>query len=558
MDIKNILRTALSQALNAACEQGKLNLPDGATLPEAFLEVPPRKELGDFATNLAMQSSKVFRTNPRVIAQAIIDTFVCPQVDRLEIAGAGFINVFLVPSMPYQILASMLAKGSEFGQLPKKQHPKIQLEFVSANPTGKLHVGHGRGAAFGGSLANLMLAAGYNVQKEFYINDAGNQIDNLAKSVEARYLELLGVPCEFPEDGYHGQDIIDTAGRIIAAHGDNYLHVDRTERLSILKEYALVEKLQGLKDDLADFGVTFDNWFSERSLYQADKINAACAQLAQQGYLYEQDGAKWLKSTDFGDDKDRVVIRDNGVPTYLAADIAYHQNKLERGFDKLINIWGADHHGYIARVRAAIQGLGYSGDCLEVLILQMVSLYRDGQLVKMSKRTGQSITLSELIEEVGKDAARYFFVMRSIDSQLDFDMDLAIEKSSDNPVYYVQYAHARICSIFRQLQELNIAADITLDVSTLATLTMEAELDLIKKLSGYEDELEYAAIERAPHRIAHFVYELASLFHTFYNQCRIVGVDPQLQRARISLVRLVKINIVHALNLMGVSAPDRM
>lgn len=558
MDIKNILRTALSQALNAACEQGKLNLPDGATLPEAFLEVPPRKELGDFATNLAMQSSKVFRTNPRVIAQAIIDTFVCPQVDRLEIAGAGFINVFLVPSMPYQILASMLAKGSEFGQLPKKQHPKIQLEFVSANPTGKLHVGHGRGAAFGGSLANLMLAAGYNVQKEFYINDAGNQIDNLAKSVEARYLELLGVPCEFPEDGYHGQDIIDTAGRIIAAHGDKYLHVDRTERLSILKEYALVEKLQGLKDDLADFGVTFDNWFSERSLYQADKINAACAQLAQQGYLYEQDGAKWLKSTDFGDDKDRVVIRDNGVPTYLAADIAYHQNKLERGFDKLINIWGADHHGYIARVRAAIQGLGYSGDCLEVLILQMVSLYRDGQLVKMSKRTGQSITLSELIEEVGKDAARYFFVMRSIDSQLDFDMDLAIEKSSDNPVYYVQYAHARICSIFRQLQELNIAADITLDVSTLATLTMEAELDLIKKLSGYEDELEYAAIERAPHRIAHFVYELASLFHTFYNQCRIVGVDPQLQRARISLVRLVKINIVHALNLMGVSAPDRM
>lgn len=558
MDIKNILRTALSQALNAACEQGKLNLPDGATLPEAFLEVPPRNELGDFATNLAMQSSKVFRTNPRVIAQAIIDTFVCPQVDRLEIAGAGFINVFLVPSMPYQILASMLAKGSEFGQLPKKQHPKIQLEFVSANPTGKLHVGHGRGAAFGSSLANLMLAAGYNVQKEFYINDAGNQIDNLAKSVEARYLELLGVPCEFPEDGYHGQDIIDTAGRIIAAHGDKYLHVDRTERLSILKEYALVEKLQGLKDDLADFGVTFDNWFSERSLYQADKINAACAQLAQQGYLYEQDGAKWLKSTDFGDDKDRVVIRDNGVPTYLAADIAYHQNKLERGFDKLINIWGADHHGYIARVRAAIQGLGYSGDCLEVLILQMVSLYRDGQLVKMSKRTGQSITLSELIEEVGKDAARYFFVMRSIDSQLDFDMDLAIEKSSDNPVYYVQYAHARICSIFRQLQELNIAADITLDVSTLATLTMEAELDLIKKLSGYEDELEYAAIERAPHRIAHFVYELASLFHTFYNQCRIVGVDPQLQRARISLVRLVKINIVHALNLMGVSAPDRM
>lgn len=558
MDIKDILRTAFTQALHAACAQGKINLPEGAVLPEVFLEVPPRKELGDFATNLAMQSSKVFRTNPRVIAQAIADTFSCPQVDRLEIAGAGFINVFLVKSMPYQILSGMLAKGSEFGQLPKKEQPRIQIEFVSANPTGKLHVGHGRGAAFGGSLANLMLAAGYNVQKEFYINDAGNQIDNLAKSVEARYLELLGVACEFPEDGYHGQDIIDTAKKIIAEFGDKYLHVQQAERLNELKEYALAEKLQGLKDDLAEFDVTFDNWFSERSLYQADKINAACEQLAKQGYLYEQDGAKWLKSTAFGDDKDRVVIRDNGIPTYLAADIAYHQNKLERGFDKLINIWGADHHGYIARVRAAIQGLGYSGDCLEVLILQMVSLYRDGQLVKMSKRTGQSITLTELIEEVGKDAARYFFVMRSIDSQLDFDLNLAIEKSADNPVYYVQYAHARICSILRQMQELNIADDITLDIDTLSTLTMEAELDLIKKLSSYEEELEYAAAERAPHRIAHFVYELASLFHTFYNQCRIVGVEPDLQRARISLVRLVQTNIVHALNLLGVSAPERM
>lgn len=558
MDIKSILRTAFIQALNNACSQGKLNLPEGASLPEVFLEVPPRKELGDVATNLAMQSSKVFRTNPRMIAQTILDNFVCAQVERLEIAGAGFINIFLAKSMPYQILASMLAKGEQFGQLPKKEQPKIQIEFVSANPTGKLHVGHGRGAAFGSSLANLMLAAGYNVQKEFYINDAGNQIDNLAKSVEARYLELLGVACDFPEDGYHGQDIIDTAKKIIAESGDKYLHVAAEVRLNELKEYALQEKLQGLKDDLAEFDVTFDNWFSERSLYQADKINQACAQLEQKGYLYEQDGAKWLKSTAFGDDKDRVVIRDNGVPTYLAADIAYHQNKMQRGFDKLINIWGADHHGYIARVRAAMQGLGYNGDCLEVLILQMVSLYRDGQLVKMSKRTGQSITLSELIEEVGKDAARYFFVMRSIDSQLDFDLNLAIEKSSDNPVYYVQYVHARICSIFRQLQELEINNEITMDVDVLSTLTMEAELDLIKKMSAYEEELEYAAAERAPHRIAHFVYELAGLFHTFYNQCRIVGVDSNLQRARISLVTLVKANVVHALNLLGVSAPERM
>ena len=558
MNIKDTLRTAFTQALHTACTQGKLRLPEGTVLPEVFLEVPPRKELGDFATNFAMQSARIFKTGPRVIAQAISDCFVCSYVERLEIAGAGFINVFLVNSWPYELLASMLHNQNNFGNLPKMAAPKIQIEFVSANPTGKLHVGHGRGAAFGSSLANVMLAAGYNVQKEFYINDAGNQINNLAVSVEARYLELLGQKVEFPEDGYHGQDIIDTAKALLEKYGDKYLTSEPEQRRDIFKEFALQEKLAGLQADLADFGVTFDNWFSERSLYAADKINLACDRLAQAGYLYEQDGAKWLASTKLGDDKDRVVIRDNGVPTYLAADIAYHQNKLERGFDKLINIWGADHHGYIARVKAAIAALGYPGDPLEVLILQMVSLYRGGELVKMSKRTGQSVTLTELIEEVGKDAARYFFVMRSIDSQLDFDMTLAIEKSSDNPVYYVQYAHARICSIFRQLAELNISADSTADPAVLSLLTCECELDLIKKMGGYEEIIAEAAADRAPHKIAHYVYELAGLFHTFYNQCRIVGVDPGLQQARIALVSMVRTNIVHALGILGVTAPDKM
>lgn len=558
MDIKDILRKAIQEVLQNICTKGILNLPEGAQLPEVQLEVPPRKELGDFSTNIAMQASRVLRCNPRIIAQALVDNLKCEQVQRLEIAGAGFINLYLVNDWPYQMLASVLDKGADYGNLPKMTSPRIQLEFVSANPTGKLHVGHGRGAAFGSALANLMLAAGYNVQKEFYINDAGTQIENLAKSVNARYLELLGEACEFPENGYHGEDIISTAKNIIDQDGSKYLNVSEEERLIIFKEIALVEKLNGLKQDLAEFGVTFDNWFSERSLYREDKINKACTVLTEKGYLYEQDGAKWLRSTDFGDDKDRVVIRDNGIPTYLAADIAYHQNKLERGFDTLINIWGADHHGYVARVKAAIAALGYKAEALEVLILQMVSLYRDGQMVKMSKRTGQSITLSELIEEVGKDAARYFFVMRSIDSQLDFDLNLAIEKSSDNPVYYVQYAHARICSIFKQLQDLGINCSITKEIDKLQLLTHESELNIIKKIGSYEEEIAYAAKERMPHKIAHYVYELASLFHTFYNQCRIVGVESDLQQARISLISATKVTLIHALGILGVTAPERM
>lgn len=558
MDIKNILRQAIQQVLQDVCSQGILKLPEGIELPDVQLEVPPRKELGDFSTNIAMQASRVFRCNPRIIAQTIVDNLQCPQIERLEIAGAGFINLYLVNNWPYKLLASILDKGQDYGNLPKRITPRIQLEFVSANPTGKLHVGHGRGAAFGSSLANLMLAAGYNVQKEFYINDAGTQIDNLAKSVNARYLELLGQEFEFPESGYHGEDIVKTAKNIIEQDGDKYLQISEIERLTIFKEFALVEKLNGLKQDLADFGVTFDNWFSERSLYRDDKINKTCEILTEKGYLYEQDGAKWLRSTDFGDDKDRVVIRDNGIPTYLAADIAYHQNKLERGFDTLINIWGADHHGYIARVKAAISALGYEGESLEVLILQMVSLYRDGHMVKMSKRTGQSITLSDLIEEVGKDAARYFFVMRSIDSQLDFDLNLAIEKSSDNPVYYVQYAHARICSIFSQLQDLGVDCLITKDPEKLQLLTHETELNIIKKIGSYEEEITYAAKERMPHKIAHYVYDLASLFHTFYNQCRIVGVESDVQQARISLISATRVTLTHALSILGVTAPERM
>ena len=388
----------------------------------------------------------------------------------------------------------------------------------------------------GSALANLMKAAGYDVSQEYYINDAGNQMHNLAASVNARYLELYNIPCEFPENGYHGEDIVVTAKRIQKKYGDSFIHMPEAERLEKFQSIAKDEKLAALREDLEAFNCHFDVWFSEQSLHDAHKIEEAVAELEKKGYIYEKDGAKWFRSTDFGDDKDRVVIRDNGVSTYFAADIAYHRNKYERGFDRLINLWGADHHGYIPRVKAAMQALGYDPSHLEILILQMVSLYRNGELVKMSKRTGKSVTLNELIEEVGTDAARFFFIMRSMDSQLDFDLTLATEHSNDNPVYYVQYAHARICSILRQMADEKITLDPNADLSVLKE---PIEIDLIKKLNDYTELIDTAALERAPHKIAHYTYELAGMFHSFYNQCRVLGVDPALQQARLALITAV-------------------
>ncbi len=554
MDIKNILAAAITAAAQKAIAQGTLK--EGA-LPEVLLEVPPQKEFGDFATNFAMQSARSLKCNPRMIAQAVIDNLDCAYIAKMEIAGPGFINFYLKQDWMYDMLAQIIAQGEDYGNLKNASKERIQIEYVSANPTGPLHVGHGRGAAVGSSLANLMKAAGYDVTREYYINDAGNQINNLAASVNARYLQLQGQEVEFPENGYHGHDIIETAERIIRIYGDKFLHMDEKERLEQFRTIALKEKLAALKEDLAAFNCEFDVWFSEQTLHDANAIKSACDLLTERGYLYEKDGALWLKATEHGDDKDRVVIRDNGVPTYFAADIAYHRNKFERGFDRVINLWGADHHGYIARMKAAVGALGYSPEQLEVLILQMVSLYRNGELVKMSKRTGQSVTLNELIEEVGTDAARFFFTMRSIDSQLDFDMTLATEKTNENPVYYIQYAHARICSIMRQLAEAGISECSAAELK-LASLTEPEELALIKKLGEYPEMLQRAARDRAVHNVAHYVHELAGLFHSFYNQCRILGVDSDVQQARIALVKAVGHVIRHALGILGVSAPERM
>ena len=574
MDIKDILAAAIKAAAQKAIDSGSLK---PGVLPEVMLEVPPQKEFGDFATNFAMQSARSLHCAPRQIAQAVVDNLDCASVERMEIAGPGFINFYLKQNWTSDLLSSIIAAGEDYGNLPANDFGRVQVEYVSANPTGPLHIGHARGAAVGSAMVNLLRAAGYDVESEYYINDAGNQMNNLAASVNARYLQLLkledmgGVPADltvkqldemptgipFPENGYHGYDIIETAQRIIRIYGKEFVALDEKERLAKFLEIAYKEKLAGLKEDLEAFGVTFDVWFSEKSLHEANKIHEAVDFLKERGYIYEQGGALWLKSTEQGDDKDRVVIRDNGVPTYFAADIAYHRNKFERGFARVINLWGADHHGYIARVKAAVNALGFDANNLEIMLLQMVRLYRNGDIVKLSKRTGETITLRELMDEVGTDAARYFFCMRSLDSQLDFDMTLATEKSNENPVYYIQYAHARICSIARQLAEAGIstvsASDLKLD-----TLTAPEELALIKKLGEYPELIARAARERAVHSVATYTYELAGLFHSFYNQCRILGVDTDLQQARIALVKAVGHTIRHALGILGVSAPERM
>lgn len=551
MDIKDTLTAAIKEAAQSAINDGIF--PSGV-LPAVALEVPPQKEFGDFATNFAMQSARVFHKNPRQIAEELASRIKGDWLEKVEVAGPGFLNFYLRGNVIYNSFKKILKQGESFGNLPKKDAAKIQVEYVSANPTGPLHVGHGRGAAAGSALVNLLRAAGYTVESEYYINDAGNQMNNLARSVNARYLELLGKKVDFPEDGYHGQDIIDTAQRIIDKNGDKYLNMTEDERLNIFKDLAYVEKLAALKEDLAAFNVTFDNWFSERTLHP-EAVQAAVKILKDNGNIYEKDGALWLKSTAYGDDKDRVVIRENGVPTYLAADIAYHHNKYERGYGRLINIWGADHHGYVCRVKAAMQALGHDASKLTVLLLQMVALFRGGELVKMSKRTGKSVTLNELMEEVGTDAARYFFLMRSLDSQLDFDLDLATKKSNDNPVYYIQYAHARIMSIFRQAEEngLKLTENVNLEL-----LTDESEIELIKRIEEYPEEIERAARDYAPHRIANYAYSLAGLFHSFYNRCRIMGVDKDLAEARLALLNVTAHVIRHALGILGVSAPEHM
>lgn len=555
MEVRDQLKEIIEKAKDAAVAAGEL--PAGDYAPVQRLEIPKAKEFGDYSTNCAMQWARTAHKAPRMIAEAVVSHIDTPLVSRAEIAGAGFINFFLTADTVYSELRNILAAGPSYGDLPKTQKDRFLVEYVSANPTGPLHIGHARGAAYGSALINLLRAAGYDVYSEYYVNDAGNQIDHLAESINARYLQLCGMDAEIPEDGYHGQDIVETAQHILDRDGKIYLDMPEEKRLETFKDIGLKEKLAALRKDLHDFNVDFDNWFSEKSLYP-EQAEAALKTLKDEDNLYEKDGALWLRTTKNGDDKDRVVIRTNGVPTYFCSDIAYVGNKIRRGYNKLIDIWGADHHGYIIRLKTAMKFLGYNPDDFEIMLLQMVTLLRDGEPVKMSKRTGQAVTLRELMDEVGTDAARYFFCARTLDSQMDFDIDLAKKQSSDNPVYYIQYANARIHSLFQQAKEAGVTWDAQFKDTDFTALQEECELDLIKKMENYRQLLAGAAAERAPQRVAKYAYELAALFHHFYRECRILGVEEKTTQARLGLITAVQYVLVHALNILGISAPEHM
>jgi len=556
MNVVEQVQTKLKEEIKAAVI--KAGLAEEAQIPDAVLELPKDKAHGDYATNMAMQLARVAKKPPRKIAEELVENFDKNKasIEKIEIAGPGFINFYMNNSYLTDLIPTILNAGERYGESTVGNGEKVQVEFVSANPTGDLHLGHARGAAVGDSLSNVLAKAGYDVSREYYINDAGNQINNLALSVEARYFQALGEEREMPADGYHGVDIIGIGKKLAEEHGDKFAKMSDKERFDAFRQYGLEYELEKLKKDLEAFRVGFDVWFSETSLYQNGKIEKALEVLKEKGHIYEEDGATWFRSTTFGDDKDRVLIKQDGSFTYLLPDIAYHQDKLQRGFEKLINIWGADHHGYIPRMRAAIQALGYEGETLEVEIIQMVQLYKDGEKMKMSKRTGKAVTMRDLIDEVGLDATRYFFAMRSSDTHMDFDLDLAVSQSNENPVYYAQYAHARICSILRQAEEQGFAVDVNADFSLVAA---EKEVDLLKKLGEFPQAVAEAAQKRVPHRVTNYIFDLASAFHSFYNAEKVLDAEQKERTAaRLGLIKSVQISLKNALDLIGVSAPEKM
>ena len=523
-------------------------------LPEIEVEIPREDEHGDYASNLALALGGKLDRNPRQLAEKIAENLEAEIIENVKVAGPGFINFWLDDSWLYETVDKILALKEEYGQTDFGQNKRVQIEFVSVNPTGPLHVGHSRGAVVGDTLASIMQEAGFEVEREYLINDAGNQMDLLGKSTFLRYQELFGREVDMPENSYKGEYVIDIAQDLKAEYGDSLLGKSGAEAEEIAREFAYEKILKIIKEDLHEFGIEFDNWFSERTLHQEGRIEKAVEKLRDKGYIYEEDEAVWFASSEFGDDKDRVVIKSNGSPTYMGADIAYHLDKINRGFDKLINVWGADHHGYIDRMKASVEALGYERDLLEIIIVQIVNLMSGDEKLPMSKREGEFVTMRELMEEVGLDAARYFFIMRSTDSHFDFDLDLAKKESKDNPVYYIQYAHARICSIKDNTEEL--AAD--LESADLGLLEDEAEKELLQYLAYYPEEIKQAARQRAPHRLANYIYDLANAFHVFYNKCQVLTEDRQLSLARLKLVEAARIVLVNALNIIGVSAPEQM
>ncbi len=583
--MKQIITDLIAQAL--------LELEQNSQIPSQLgssIQVTPARNpgQGDYATNIALMLAKPAGMAPRALAELIVARLPTAEViQRVEVAGPGFINFFVESSAGNSVIQRILRQGEDFGRSELGQGDRIQVEFVSANPTGPLHVGHGRGAAFGATLANLLSFVGYQVQTEYYVNDAGRQMHILGTSVWLRYLELCGETIGFPSNGYQGDYIWDIAATLHrengerfhksaaqscadvcadAPEGDKEKHIDGLianaqallgeDEYRIVFDLALNTLVEVIRIDLQAFGVEFDCWFSERSLSDDGLIAQVIARLQDNGHVYEKSGALWFRSTDFGDEKDRVVRRENGQTTYFASDIAYHMNKFDRGFDKLINIWGADHHGYIARVKASLNALGYAADNLEIQLVQFANLFEKGEKVAMSTRSGDFVTLKQLCQDVGLDAARFFYVMRKVEQHMDFDLDLAREQSSDNPVYYLQYAHARICSVRRQCAHKGLGVSIT--DANLARLDNSHEQALVKQLSRFPERIEAAANRREPHQIVNYLRELANHFHSWYNAHQFIVDDTELRDARLALAAAISQVLCNGLKLMGVSAPDKM
>lgn len=534
--MKTILKEEISKALN------KMNVDANIDI---LIDIPQDKSHGDYSSNIAMQLTKVLKCNPNVIANNIKDNINNELINKIEIAGPGFLNFYVKKDYLFDNINNVIKMNDDYGKCNLGNGKKINIEYVSANPTGFLHIGHARGASYGDSLSRILKKANYDVTREYYINDAGNQINNLEKSIKVRYNNIIGIDEELPENGYHGKDIIVVAQSIYDEYNNNVPE-------GIFRKKGIEFLLNKIKKDLKDFDVDFDTWFSETSLYQNKDVENTLNVLTNKGYTYESEDAIWLKTTEFGDEKDRVLVKSDKNNTYLLPDIAYHINKYNRGYDNLIDVLGADHHGYIARLKASIEMMGYDSNKLDVKILQMVRLLQDGEEIKLSKRTGKTLTLSDLINEVGKDATRYFFAMRSLDSQMDFDMTLATKKSNENPVYYVGYAHARICSIIKEYSG-------TIDtIDKYETLTSDYAINLIKKVYEFTEVVSTSAKKREPHLITNYVYSLAQAFHTFYAHEKVLSDDEKKTKERINLIKAVSITIKNACYLIGVNAPEKM
>jgi|TARA_B100001079_G_scaffold144259_1_gene123551 arginyl-tRNA synthetase len=554
--MKNIIRKLISDALDKAAKSGELEL---SILPEILVEKPKDEKFGDFSTSVSMMLAKSERKKPRDIADVLCRHLKNgdSQVSSVDIAGPGFINLKMAPSFFLTRLMKVAELGDKFGSSDAGKGKKVLLEFVSANPTGPLHVGHGRGAAVGDMLGRLLKKAGYDVSTEYYINDVGNQMNTLGRSTWSRYRELLGIKEEFSPDNYQGEYIKDIAQGIIDKHGKEFLDKQVDEVLPFFRKYSLDSILSGIRNDLSEFGVEFDRWFNEKSLYDDQLVDTAVNWLRDKKHIYDKDGAVWLNSSAFKDEKDRVLIKQSGEKTYFCSDIAYHKNKIDRGFEWIVDLWGADHHGYVPRMNAVLEAMGYNKDVFKVMLVQFVALKRGGEKVSMSTRSGEFETLSDVVKEVGVDATRFFFLMRSSDSHLDFDLELAKKESPENPVFYIQYAHARICSIFRKANDEGLSLPSISDID-LSPLADEEEFSLIKKILAFTETVDKSAELLEVHRIAFYLQDLVAAFHGYYSRHRVVSEDVPLSLARLFLMDCLRTTIHNGLSVMGVSAPEQM